>query len=447
MRRMVLLAGLLLAAPAARAQELPTRLTLEDALRIAKANNPTYLQAVNGLEGAAAQERQAWGQLLPSLSTGLDFSGSRSRRISGESDLGEVVVDSAFRESTGSRASQRVSLSVTLFDGFGNLNRLRAERAGMQAAEAAVAAAELQLRQEVMAAYYEAVQAERRLEVEEALLASAREQLGMTEQRFQIGSANREDVLGAQVTVSNRERAVLQARGEVEKSQLGLLRVLGVEGEPGFALEDDFPEVFDPARLDVDALVGAAVASSPRVLQQVAEARRAELSAAAARGQRWPTISGSVSYGRGIDRRGYGAFFELDPPNRSWSFNIGVELPLFDGFRTSSQIAQAEVAAANARQRARAERLAVETEVEQALVDLVNAYRAVELADRALALSQERLELTQERYRTGTSVSFLQLQSAIDQAASAEQGAIVARFNFVTALVNLETKVGREVRP
>jgi len=57
------------------------------------------------------------------------------------------------------------------------------------------------------------------------------------------------------------------------------------------------------------------------------------------------------------------------------------------------------------------------------------------------------LDLTQERYRTGTAVSFLQLQNAIDQAASAEQAAVQARFNFAAALVNLETKVGREVRP
>lgn len=440
--------ALLLAAPAAGwAQEVPPRLTLDDALRIARANNPTYSQAIHRLEAAAAQEREAWGQFLPSLSTDLSFGGSTRRTLSAEDEFGEIIDRPDFVESTTSSASQGLSLQMTLFDGFGNVNRARAGRAGMRAAEAAANAAELQLRQEVSIAYFRAVQADRRLEVERALLASAREQLAMTEQRFQIGSANREDVLGAQATVANREQAVLQAQGEVEKTRLDVLRVMGVKGETGFALTDGFPEVFDPAVLDVVALVEAAMASSPRVAQREAEASQAELAASAAKGLRLPRVSGSLSYGRSIGRQGYDALFEIDPPNSSWGFNLMVSLPLFTRFQTSSQITQTAVQAANAREQLRAERLAVETEVKQAMIDLVNAYRAVELADRALALSQERLDLTQERYRTGTSVSFLQLQSAIDQAAGAEQGAIQARFNFVTALVNLETKVGREVRP
>src|SRR5690606_7757077 len=131
-------------------------------------------------------------------------------------------------------------------------------------------------------------QAQRRLEVEEALLASAREQLAMTEQRFQIGSANREDVLGSQATVANREQAMLQAQGEVDKSRLEVLRVLGVKGSTDFTLVDGFPEVFDPSLLDADALVQAAMATSPRVVQREAEAIRAESLASAAKGQRLP---------------------------------------------------------------------------------------------------------------------------------------------------------------
>ncbi len=440
--------ALLVATPAsAWAQGVPARLTLEDALRIARANSPTYSQAVHGLEAAAAQEREAWGQFLPSLSTDLFFSGRNSRSLTGEGDFGEVVVNPTYVETTSSSASQGVALQMTLFDGLGNVNRARAGRAAMRAAEAEAGAAELQLRQEVATAYFRAVQAQRRLEVEEALLASAREQLAMTEQRFQIGSANREDVLGSQATVANREQAMLQAQGEVDKSRLEVLRVLGVKGSTDFTLVDGFPEVFDPSLLDADALVQAAMATSPRVVQREAEAIRAESLASAAKGQRLPRVSGSLSYGRNVGREGYEALFDFDPPNSSWGFNLTVSLPLFNRFQTSSQITQASVQAANARERVRAERLAVETEVKQALIDLENAYRAVELADRALALSQERLDLTQERYRTGTSVSFLQLQSAIDQAAGAEQGAIQARFNFVMALVILETKVGREVRP
>lgn len=445
--RIIVLAGILLVAPAAWAQEVPTRLSLEDALRIARMHNPMFSQAINRLESAAAQQRESWGQFLPSLSASATLGARTNRTRVAENEFGEIVDRNQYTETTASTSDHGIALQLTLFDGFGNVNRVRASRAGVRAAEAGANAAELQLRQEVSLAYFRAVQAERRLEVERALLASAREQLAMTEQRFQIGSANREDVLGAQATVANREQAVLQAEGDVEKTRLEVLRVLGVKGGTGFALTDGFPEVFDPSLLDVVALVDTALASSPRVAQREAEASQAELSASVAKGARLPQISGRFSYGRSTSQDGYAALHTLDMPNSGWGFNLSLSLPLFTGFRTSAQIAQAEVQAANARDQARAERLAVETEVRQAFIDLVNAYRAVEIADRAVALSQERLNLTQERYRTGTSVTFLQLQNAIDQAASAEQQAIQARYNFVQALVNLETKVGREVRP
>ncbi len=82
-----------------------------------------------------------------------------------------------------------------------------------------------------------------------------------------------------------------------------------------------------------------------------------------------------------------------------------------------------------------------------ALVDLRNAYRSLQLAERSLALSQERLELTQERYRTGGNVTFVDLQSAIDGAARAERDFIDAQFQYVSARINLESRVGREVGP
>lgn len=447
MRRLVLLAGLLAGPVPARAQEVPARLTLEEALRIARASNPAFLQAAGGADVAAAQERQAWGQFLPSVSTSLSFRGAHSRALTGTGDFGEIKENPEYVETTNSNTSQGLALNLTLFDGAANLNTLRARRAGVRAADAGVAAAALQLRHDVSAAFYQALQAQRTLRVEEALLRSAVEQLEMTRQRFRIGSANREDVLGAEAFAASREQALLRARGEVEKARLRLLRQLGVSRAAGFEVVGDLPPVFDPAALDAEALVRAALASSPRALQREAELRAAELGAGAARGLRWPRITADFSYGRSVGRPEYDAFFELDPPNTGWSFGLQFSLPLFSRFQTSSQIAQAEAQAESARQSLRAERLTVETETRQALVDLTNAHRIVELADRALALSQERLELTQERYRTGTGVSFIELQSAIDQAAAAERQAIDARFGFVTALINLEAKVGREVRP
>ena len=70
------LAALALAAPAAgHAQAgLPASLTLEEALRLAKQNNPSYLQTMNARQRSQNAVRNAYGAFLPSASTNIGTS-------------------------------------------------------------------------------------------------------------------------------------------------------------------------------------------------------------------------------------------------------------------------------------------------------------------------------------------------------------------------------------
>ena len=142
----------------------------------------------------------------------------------------------------------------------------------------------------------------------------------------------------------------------------------------------------------------------------------------------------------------YGALFELNPQNRTLSFGLRASLPLFTRFETSLAIARAEAAADDARHELRAARLALEREVRAALADYRNAYRSLELAERAAELSAERLRMAQERYRLGA-LSFTELQAVQDRAAAAEREALGARFEAARALVALEERLGRPLRP
>lgn len=429
------------------AQDLPPRLTLEDALRIARSYNPQYRQALAERDVAAAQRRQGLGALLPTLNASFGTGGGSSRTLSGQGNLGEVIESEEYVVSRSSSASQGISASLTLFDGGANLNRVREASLNSQSVEARITARAMQMRADVASRYYAALQAEHALRVEEQLLASAREQFTMTQRRFEIGSARREDLLGAEAQVANQEQQIEQARSNVQKMKLQLLRELGVDQQIEFQLVDETGEIFDPSGIDEEALIAEALRASPRIIERETAVASRRHGVSTARGARLPRITASGSFGRSIQAREFDALFEINPRNRSLSFNISASLPLFSGFQTSYNIANAQLQLTNAAEQLRAERLALETEIRTALIDLRNAYRSHLHAERSLALSQERLELTEERYRTGGAVSFIDLQNAIDGAARAERQAIDARFGFVSALVALEAKVGKEVRP
>ena len=63
-----------LAAPASAQRASGPTLALEDALALAKLNNPAYLQALNGRRHAETALRSAYGSLLPTASSSIGAS-------------------------------------------------------------------------------------------------------------------------------------------------------------------------------------------------------------------------------------------------------------------------------------------------------------------------------------------------------------------------------------
>jgi outer membrane protein len=438
----VVLALLLLGpVPSLAAQETPRALSLDDALRLAQENNPLYRQAQNSVESAAAVERQNRAAFLPSLSLSLSSGGFLSRRFTGLDQYGKPIRRADPLEYTGSSSSQGLSLGLQLFDGGARFHELRAARAQKDAAEASVLSEASTLRAELARRYYEARRRTELIRTEEALLQAARSRETAWERLLRVASATPVDLLGAQVETARQERALEQARGEARKAMLALAEEIGVPAAGTWTLTTDAPAVFDPASLAADSLVERALAVSPRMLQLRAEERAAEQQRRAAGATRWPTISTYASIGRSIGAEGYEALFEPNPLDQSLGFGLSVSLPLFTRFQTTARITQARVAALNAREDARATRLALEREVRSALIDLKNAHRTVQLAERSRELAGRRLELANQQFRIG-SLKFVELQSVIEQAATAERDAVNARYDFAAALATLEERIG-----
>jgi outer membrane protein len=422
----------------------PARLGLDDALRLAREHNPAFQRTRNDLHVASAAVRSAWGSFLPAVSASMGFSGSRSKAVTGQDPFGHPVRLDEPRTARGSSATQGISSGITLFDGAASIGNLRAQRALFAGTGALVDAQEVQLVAQVSREYYQALRATRLIALEEALLESARDRLERTEQLMRLAARNRVDVLGAQADVAQAEQNVERARGDAAKAHLALAAEIGIEPTAVLALDSVLPPVFDPAGLDVDALVAGALAESPAVRQRAAAADAARHRATAARARRWPTITASAGYNRSMTLQDYGAFGELNPQNYGFSFGVNASVPVFSRFQVGAQVAEAAAAVEDAEHDLRAARLAAERDVRAAAIDLANAHRSLRLAEQNAELSRERQELTQEQYRLG-GVTFTELQNVIDRTAQAARQALDARFAFIDARLNLEARLGAQL--
>lgn len=427
----------------AGAQESPARLTLERALEIARARNPDLNRARNGMDGATASQRRAWGGFLPRVNTRFSLTDYSSRTMTGQNDFGEPVQLENPNEYDFSSASGGVGASFTLFDGFARLNELQAARAGSRGAAAWTQAERVRVEAEVKQRFYAAIAADRRIEVEERLLAAAEERLEATRAMVDAGRATPLDTLGAEVEVAGGRMAVENARANAYQLELLLRESLGVGSDVTYELVGALPELVDPAGLDGDRLVQLALEANPLLRRAEAEAAGTANLADAARGSRWPTVQIGANLDRNISLPNFDQLSQFQW-NRGLSFGISATLPVFSGFARSEEIAWASVDQANAEETLREMRMAVERQVLIALTNARSAFLSAQLGQRAAELARLRAETGQEGFRFGR-VPFTVLQQYIAAAAQAERDALDRHTAYAQALAALDAAVGRPV--
>src|SRR5919202_3946461 len=216
-----------LIAPAARAQQQTpatpgarATLTLEEALSIARRNNPAYLQVANNRRDAEAQVRAADAALLPSVNS--QFSTEYSQG-------GTQVFQGAQLRANSSYVSSSYQLGMRYdVNGATFLNR-GATRATREAVEADINGSTEQLRAVVTQQYLAVLQAQATAAIQDTLVAAARGQLELARARTAVGAGTTLDVRRAEVAVGQAEVGALTARNNVDIQKLQLFQQLGVE--------------------------------------------------------------------------------------------------------------------------------------------------------------------------------------------------------------------------
>ncbi len=447
----LLIAILIVAMPATAQQTVDGRnvLTLNDALRIARENHPVFDVQQATLDAADAEERGTawWLRTLPTVSFALGANVTQSRVASGTDEFGRPVPldDPISYRRTDSDFGPTIG-QITLFDGGAGSRSAASTRAGVGATRARVDAERIQFESHLTRAYYGAVGAERQIALDERNVEAARRNFEAAQRLLRIGAQDPLAVLEAEVGVAEAEQRLEQARGEVRKTRHSLNNAMGLPQDSEFDLADELPEVFDPAMLDANVLVEAALTGSPALAQVEASTEQSRIALRGAQINRWPTVSAYLQTRRGtLQGSGSDHLFYLNPLNQTYILGLSVRINVFDQLQTSNRIAQARANYTRALSDEQVRRLQSESEIHGALIDLENVYRTLGLQERTADLARQRLEMSEEKYRLG-SMSFTELQNSLDAAYRADYDALTARFQFVSTLLALEEVVGGRFR-
>ncbi len=482
------LAAALLLPFAARAQStpVPAALSVEQAVELATANNPSLRQTLNARRSAAAVTRTARGQLLPNVisSVGASWREGRTQLFNG-------VGFGANANTVGSSANINASMNY----GLDVLLQPRAAKASERATEAEADAATQQLRANVTTQYLVALQAKARAVLQDTLLESSRLSLDLAKAKAAAGSATILDVQRAEVALGQQRVQVVQARNTLAIEKLRLFENLGVAPpDADVALTTEY--AVTPVASGVNDLIDLAKRGNPSVIARRDREDAAAVNQRIARAAYLPNLSLSAGYGgytnqytdnnftttqalsskqSGCYQRGsvlqiVGQPFDpttcagitLTPQevaaarstNNSfpftftrnpYNFSAQLSLPLFNGWQREQRVAEAAVARDNAKQAVRQQELSAQQAVRTAYLNLDAARQTVAIQEENGKLARQALLLAETRYRVGQA-TFLDVANARADFSRAENDRITAVYDFHRAFAALEQAVGRRLR-
>jgi outer membrane protein len=481
--------GLVLCPALAVGQSVPAKLSLADAITLAREYNPSYRQALNDRGPAAWGTRNAYASLLPSVtaSGGLGYAGPGQQRF--------LTAD--FSQSVGVW-STNYNLGLNWLLSGTTLSQPGLKRAQLAAADADIAGAEANLIATATEEYLTVLQARENATVAQARLDHDQEFLKLARARYDVGRATLIDVRQAEVARGQAEVALLRARTSVEVEKLRLFQIMGVAPPTELAtieLTDTFPVTAPPWQLE--ELLTMAEAQNPSL-----KALRARENAAS-----WAVRAATSSYGPSLSfSAGWAGFAQkltdINPTiakaradadsnvvacgyyNSAW-LNAGqpalpcsavaftaaqeqairdaqaaypfhftaqpfqaqltISVPIFTNFSRPLQVSQAKAQRDDLAESVRARGLEVRTQVSQAHLTLRTAYRAIAIQDTNRTAAREQLQLATQRYRVGSGTFFELLDAQVAQL-SAEFEYVNAVYEYHKAVAALEAAVGRPLR-
>ena len=213
----------------------PDVLTLDKALSIAYANQPSLRVAAGNVAVNEARVGEARSGYYPQVSGSLSY--LRSTANPAFSFFGTPVPRSVNGDMFG-RYLNNVSLNQVLFD-FGNI--LYQTRTAEYNAKAARSDTETTLQTTVLnvqQSYYGLQQAQRLLTVSDEALAQFQKHLDLAKGRFKVGVAPKIDVTTAEVDLSNARLNLITARNNLSLARVTLNNAMGITTPKQYRVEE-----------------------------------------------------------------------------------------------------------------------------------------------------------------------------------------------------------------
>jgi outer membrane protein len=319
----------------------------------------------------------------------------------------------------------KTSSSIDLTRSLSDLARDRLERVKRDLAYAAVRS------------FYSVLFLRQGISVQDDQIDALSQYLSFTRKKLQAGAATDFDVLTTRVRLGAAESRKIDLVNVLRKGEIALRRLADLPGDAPLNLHGAFEA--DANLPDADSLLVIALRQRTDFKEAEDEVRSAEIQTQVAARTDNPSVDINLAYGA---KNGY--IPNLDVLRGNFVAGVSVQVPIFDGFRTTGLEQEAEAKLLAARERKHAVETQVRADIMDAMSDLRSSREKLQTSELNVEQAESAVGLAKTKYEAGviTNLDLLDAQTALEQARLSD---LQSLYEFVLSRYGLKEAVGEKI--
>lgn len=425
--------------------------SLQDCLSYAQENNLDIKRAFLDVESSKKNLFQSKVALLPNLNGSASETRSYGRNYDSVSD--QIVSDNIKSNNFG------ISSSVSLFNGFQNINTIRKNNFDYLASKYDAQKVANDISINIVTAYLQVLYNKEQLSVSQEKLELSNLQLERIKSMVEVGQLPQGSLLEAEAQLAQEELSVVNSENQLEISFLNIKQLLDLSSQDEFDIVD--PQIEPTVLINTSAveMFEQAMINLPDVKKADNNLKSAQKSLAITQGGRSPRLSLNTNWGtaysdarllfNGLDDQGMPIYVEYPfqdqlEDNSSQSLTLSLSLPLFNGWQINNSISQAKINVERFRLNLQQTKNILQKTIEQAQADAVAANKQYLASLKSVEALTESFRYTESKYNLQLINSY-EYYDAKNKLFSSENNLLQAKYDYIFKLKMLDFYMGKKL--
>lgn len=432
--------------------------SLDDCINYAMENNIQIKQTVLNTQYNENLLKQSKLGQIPNLNGNLGYNFS----------WGRALDETTYRYTDNSQINSinvGISTSVNLFNGLQVRNTIQQNELNLLESYADVEKIKNDISLNIAAAYLTILFNKELLAVTQSQLEITEQQVSRTRKMVDAGKLAEGSFLEIQAQYAAEELNLVNAENQLAISLLNLQQTLDLPVDTAFdvfipVLEDpdenpivmSAMEVYRIAEEEMPQIKGAqySLESSEKQLSVAKGGRSPQLYVSGSFNSGYSDIRKQISYGElvsypigitddGINVNSYpseslvsGAypFFNQLKDNQAGAVGLGLSIPIFNGWRVNTSIANARIALESSQLELQSRKLMLYASIQQAHADAFAALKKFRASEQALVSMEESFKYTEKKFEVGL-VNTVDYNTSKNQLTSTQSDLLQAKYDFI----------------